>query len=861
MKQARNDHTRNMDSFWDTPDQRKNFFILKKIPIISRLPRYIQGTGEKRTQSMTKGTFGQLLREERKRRHWSQEDLAEKLDMDTKTISRWENGRTFPNPQDRKKLLSLLKKDLLAELNQSDLVLSPHFPTQNPYFIGREELLTQIHTTFSEGKTTIALAGLGGIGKTQIALEYAHRYQEDYHYILWATAESQDTLALDCERLATVLKLPVRQEHDPKSFINAVKTWLHDHREWLLILDNVENPDLVDEFRPRLGQGHLLITTQDAYIFEQTIQIYPMNQKESSDLLLARSGRGLEQEERAAAAELVKQMDGLPLALDQASAYIYTAQCKVTQYLQLYQTRRKELLNTRGRPAFGHSASLVATISLSLEKVQAIRGAREALEFCAFLHPEQIPEAFLRDDESSPFNSHIDGDHFLLTEALKALLQYSLVSRLIETETISMHRLVQAVLRDLMDEQKRRELAECAIHVVSHLLSEINLQTWFHYKGYLLHAQQCAIWIEDYQITSEEARDLLMITGHFLHEQAQYTEAEQFYQRASSILSPTQEPDRFKVAEQFYNDAVLYLNQGQYEQSEANLQQALALLNTLYPPEDPILVMAHNTLAELYCAQGRYKEAQELFHSVLKLREVLYEENHPLIATTCHCLAMNYLCQGEYQEAEHLFQRALKIRQQAFGEDHPDIAETLHWLAMLHLKQGLLENVPHLFEKSLTINKQVFGAQHVTVAEDLKGQALLHVDQNNYEEGEALLQQAVAIQQQLLSSDHPDTAGSLHMLGMLYADQSRYTEAEQFLQRALKLWKKSLGPLHSNIVYSLIALGQLYESQERWIEADWHFHQALQIVQKRLKTEISFQDRKIYVFLLEKIGLPDEEVW
>jgi tetratricopeptide (TPR) repeat protein/transcriptional regulator with XRE-family HTH domain len=810
---------------------------------------------------MAKRTFGQLLREERKQHDWSQAQLAEKVNMDVKTISRWENDHTIPTPHDQEKLRLVLGKDLIAEINQSSLLLSSHFPAHNPHFIGREEFLKRIHTFLSEGKTTVALAGLGGIGKTQIAIEYAYRFHEDYQYILWATADSQNALALDCDRLAKPLKLPVKQEHDPKSLIEAVKTWLHDHHGWLLILDNVEDPDLVDEFRPRLDQGHLLLTTQDAYVFEETIQIHPMNQEEGSELLFSRSEMSLGQEERAAAAELVKQMDGLPLALDQAAAYMRTARCRVAQYLQLYQTRRKELLSTRGRPAFGHSASLVATISLSLEKVQTVWGAREALEFCAFLHPEHIPEAFLRDDENSPFNPHVDADHFLLTEALRALLRYSLVSRHTETETISMHRLVQAVLRDLMDEQKRRELAECTIQVVSHLLSAINLLTWFHYKRYLLHAQQCAIWVEDYQITSEEARDLLMITGHFLHEQAQYTEAERFYQRASSILSPTQEPDRFKVAEQFYNDAVLYLNQGQYEQSEANLQQALVLLNTLYPPEDPILVMAHNTLAELYCAQGRYKEAQELFHSVLKLREVLYEENHPLIATTCHCLAMNYLCQGEYQEAEHLFQRALKIRQQAFGEDHPDVAETLHWLAMLHLKQGLLENVPHLFEKSLATNEQVFGAQHVTVAEDLKGQALLHVAQNNYEEGEALLQQAVAIQQQLLSSDHPDTAGSLHMLGMLYADQSRYTEAEQFLQRALKLWEKSLGPLHSNIVYSLIALGQLYESQERWIEADWHFHQALRIVQKRLKTEKSFQDRKMYVFLLEKMGLPDEEMW
>ena len=626
-------------------------------------------------------------------------------------------------------------------------------------------------------------------------------------------------------------------------------------------------PNLVDDFRPRFGQGHLLITTQDAYAFEHTVQISPMNQEEGRNFLFARSTMSQEKaqaeqmaaSEQVAATELVKQMDGLPLAIDQAAAYIRMAQCGIAHYLHLYQTRRKELLNTRGRPAFGHSASLVATISLSCEKAQAVQGAREVLEFCSFLHPDQIPEEVLRDDEHSPFNRRIDPDHFLLHEALKELLRYSLVSRHSETETISLHRLVQAVLRDLMDAQKRHNWAERVIAVLSHTLSATDSLNWLGNQRYLLHAQHCALWIEEYQIESEEAYELLRAIGHLLQEQAQYSDAEQVYQRASNILSSRGESDPFKEAERIYDDAVLCLNKGQYKQSEVLLQRALTRLGTLYEPGHPILVMAQNTLAEIYSAQGRYTEAQRLFLWALKMREMLYEKDHPLIATTCHCLAMNYMSQGAYREAEHFYQRALQIRKQAFGESHPYVAETLHGLTVLYAKQGLIKDVPDLVDQALVTREQALGKEHVMVAEDLQSQALLHIAQKQYGEAEALLQQAVTIQEQRLGAEHPDVADSFHLLGVLCFDQSRYPEAEQFLQRALKLRQKSLEPQHSNLVQSFIALGLLYKQQRRWGEADWHFHQALRIVQTRLQTESSVQDWKWHAFLLGIMSSPEEE--
>ena len=191
---------------------------------------------------MAMRTFGQLLREERKNRHWSQAQLAEKVNTDVKTISRWETGSTFPPPHYQERLYAVLGKDLLADLDQKTPLLSSHVPARNPFFIGRDELLEQIHTLLSEGKATVALSGLGGIGKTHIVAEYAYRHQEDYQCLLWAAADSQSALALACRQIAEMLNLPVTHEQDQKHLMDMVKQWLHEHRGWLLILDNVEDP-------------------------------------------------------------------------------------------------------------------------------------------------------------------------------------------------------------------------------------------------------------------------------------------------------------------------------------------------------------------------------------------------------------------------------------------------------------------------------------------------------------------------------------------------------------------------------------------------------------------------------------------
>jgi hypothetical protein len=284
-------------------------------------------------------------------------------------------------------IIDLLENQVISQIN-NPITLSiwniPH--RRNPFFTGRDDLLIQLHNQLATMNMavlprSIAISGLGGIGKTQIAVEYAYRYRDDYQVVLWAKATAREALITDFLAIASLLELPEQSVTDQQVIVTAVQEWLADHVKWLLILDSADDVDLAIDFLPTEGNGHILLTTsaQATGPITNRIEVERMSKKEGSLFLLRRAKvlaldtpiDGASKIARTKAEAIVAAVGGLPLALDQAGAYIEETNCSLATYLDHYQQRQANLLRRRGKSTSDHPESVAATWSLSFERLES----------------------------------------------------------------------------------------------------------------------------------------------------------------------------------------------------------------------------------------------------------------------------------------------------------------------------------------------------------------------------------------------------------------------------------------------------------------------------------------------------------
>ena len=569
-----------------------------------------------------------------------------------------------------------------AQVNQTSK--APSFPgalpavwnipyPRNPYFTGREELLRRLAAALRGGETVgisqpQAVSGLGGVGKTQIALEYAYRYYQDYDTVLWTRADTQEALISGFVVFAGLLQLPVQEERDQLKIVQAVKHWLASHTRWLLLLDNSDELALVRDYLPPASRGHTLLTTRAASLgrLAHPIEVDALDNEPGALLVLRRTYRldpeaPLEQAqegERAIAMQISQELGGLPLALDQAGAYIEETQCSLADYLPLYRSQRAALLTERGGLVPDHPEPVATTWSLSFAQVeQRSAVAADLLRVCAFLHPDAIPEEIITEGATKlgPHLQTIAQNPLTLNQAIAVLLSYSLVKRQPEEHLLSLHRLVQAVLKDGMNASTSHQWAERVVQAVNAALpDDVEYRTYTRYERCLTHTQVCARLIEQEQLTSVAARRLLFQSGLYLEKHARYAEAEAFYQQSLHIMEDVLGPDHHDVASPLNGLANLYEEQGKYAEAEPLYRRALHIDQQTYGPDHPQVAYPLSGLANLYEDQGKYAEAEPLYQRALHIWEQAYGPAHPLTKTVVRNYAGFLRKVGREAEAKEL---------------------------------------------------------------------------------------------------------------------------------------------------------------------------------------------------------------
>jgi tetratricopeptide (TPR) repeat protein/transcriptional regulator with XRE-family HTH domain len=789
--------------------------------------------------------FGDLLGRFRTEARLSQQKLAEKVRVSRSTIVNWERGDHLP--KERAYVLELAKHLRLTEAKR-DLLLKAALldvPTllwyvprhRNPFFTGREELLTTLHQRLAPQETTTlaypcALSGLGGSGKTQMAVEYAYRYRQEYRAVLWLQADTKEALISSCIDLAQEFNLPERDETNQAVVVAAVRRWLKRHTRWLLIIDNVEDLSLVHTFLPTGYQGSVLLTTR-LRITDPIADAYEIKQFSESEGILFLLHRAAidtpaahldhaSSDDYISARDLWAVMQGLPLALDQAGAYVRENGCSLRRYLELYKGRQNELLRRRGTPP-DHPTPVTATFLLAFEQISTLDPAAGAfLRFCAFLAPEMIPEEIIvRGGRKlgSPLAS-VAEDQLLVEEMLGLLHRYSLVERHKPSQTLSIHRLVQDVIRSEVKQEEKQLWIERVMWAICEAFPSTGFAHWKVCERWLSHALTCTAWIESLHIAPPGTIYLLNCVGYYLQERGQYEMAERLSRRALEICEVQLGRKHPETATSMNNLASLYIRQGKYGEAELLCRQTLEIREMQVGREHPDTATCLNNLAYLYSEQGRYAEAEALYQEVLEIREVKLGKEHLETVSCLNNLALLYLQQGKYAQAEPLLQRALEIRKARLGKEHPDTARSFHNLALSYTHQGKYMEAEPLYQWAVKMYLQHLGEGHPDTARGLQSLAGVYTHLGKYREAEPLYKRALEISEQYLGGEHPDTAAAINELGHLYAQQGRDAEAEPLFQRALVIQKEQLGLDHPDTARSLNNLAYLYEKQGRFGEAE-----------------------------------------
>ena len=641
-----------------------------------------------------------------------------------------------------------------------------------PRFIGRTIDLQSIADAFQKEDSaslavTQAVSGLGGIGKTRLAVEFAHRHARQYTALLFARADSPGALKQNIANLAdpAVLDLDA-YEADLETRYRAVVAWLKTKTDWLLILDNVDDEEAAEAVNQLLAEnpgGHILITSRvDVWRRNVTeMKLETLTPAESRDLLLSTSGiteplsaaeedalvalagrpSGRERGESVDTAPPGGHLGGLAVAIELAGAYIDQEKLHFSEYLDEFQRKKAETLAFIDHLATGYPDSVAATWLTSIEK--AGREAREVLCQLSYWSPEPIPREIFGEDR----------------EALRRLARYSLVK--LEREPFSsivVHRLVLEIAATLIPETQAEESWQNHLAGLGNWAPEDGQapETWEKWAQFQPHAGK---WVEQIRALSGEA-DIL---------------------------------NGFAGFEMYRNAA--------FDQAEPLLRRALAIDEASFGEDHPEVAIRLNNLAQLLKATNRLEEAEPLMRRALAIDEASFGEDHPDVAIDLNNLAQLLQATNRLEEAEPLMRRALAIDEASFGEDHPDVAIDLNNLAALLQDTNRLEEAEPLMRRALAIDEASFGEDHPKVAIRLNNLAQLLKATNRLEEAEPLMRRALAIDEASFGEHHPKVAIRLNNLAQLLKATNRLEEAEPLSRRALEIttsFHQKAGHQHPN---------------------------------------------------------------
>ncbi|KAH8834492.1 hypothetical protein DL96DRAFT_495498 [Flagelloscypha sp. PMI_526] len=715
-----------------------------------------------------------------------------------------------------------LAKMISGEVSSAPKLPGPRAcPPPTQYFTGQQNQLKQLDDYFSSGINECHVAvlyGMGGSGKTQLGLEFVRRNESRFSNIYFIDASSQLTLENDLTAIAV-------GSSDQPSIDDALRMLRSRQDQWLLFLDNADDPSL--DLRPYISwsHGNVLITTRNRelriHALKCSIWVDRLDLDDAKELLLKGLSVGDGFEQQDIAVTIVQELGCLALAITQVHAFLTKGLCSISEYLPLYmQNRRRLLEHDSAQKSDDYRYSVYTTWTISFNKLSSNAGF--LLELLSCMHHDAIPSWIFHEAWGVYAEQHKDAVPLVLTNFLSSfttdeltwdtlrfralvgeLLSFSLLEFDQVQHTFSLHPLVQEWVRG--HSQRYRDIA-CATQTLLSLAIPNGDSVLDNIRIKLLvpHLRESVVVgiTQDYTLLPRMGDAFWR--GGLLHMSLDVFRQELTEnQRRLGASHPDTLLSMYKLAR-------TYTSLGRHRDALELNEQAVEMQSRILGEENQATLATMSALATTYSDLGQYHNALEMDELVLKLRRQTFGEEHRDTLASMNHLTITYSRLGRYRDALELSERVLELRKQILGDEHPDTVQSMNTLAVTYSDLGQHHNALELNEQVLNLWKRILGEEHPDTLKGMSNLASTYSDLGQYSNALELEEQVLKLRKRTLGEEHPSTLTSMSNLAATYSDLGQHRMALELKNQVLKLEKRILGEEHPDTLTSMNNLAATY---------------------------------------------------
>ena len=648
-----------------------------------------------------------------------------------------------------------------------------NLPARNPGFTGRDGLLAAVRERLLAGDKAVVQAfhGMGGVGKTQLAVEYAYRFAGTYDLAWWVNSEHAGLIGDQFAALGMALGCL-----QPGAGIEAVRVAvlgeLREQGRWLLVFDNANNPADIAGWLPG-GGGHVVITSRERNWRELAVPVeVDVLARSESVAILRNRVDGLT---KVDADRLADQLGDLPLAIAQAAGFIAETGMTAVQYLKLLKTHAGQLL------------AQAATQLIADRLDDDDPAAAQLASLCAFMAPEPIADNLVT-STAADLPAELAAraaDPMAWRQTLAHLARQALAR--VDQRGLQFHRLTQAILRDRLGEQERRAWAQRAVELLR--------------RAFPAAADEPSAWPRCSQLLAH----VLAATENA---------------RAEGVASET--------SASLLTDAGVYLRaRAELDLAQTVLEQAVEIREAALGAKHPDVAVTLTYLGTVLRRRGKPAPARQVLERALEIREGALGRDHPDVAMTLTHLGTALRDVGDLSGGQAVLERALAIREAALGANHPDVAVTDVAFTLTYLgtvlqrcgdpdparRRQVLERARQVLERAREINTAAYGLQDWRLAVTLGHLGDVFRQLDDLTEARAAHESALAIRQSVYAGQHPEVAYAFRDLGRTLQDAGDVAGARSHMERALGIFEAAYGPTHPETATSLDHLAIILHDQ------------------------------------------------